>query len=106
MSDRTSKKLNASENEKQPSRILTIKWAYRWDVFRRLKSLEIDCQCSTNEPLLVDVYSPTTLIQIWSVVRQFSAERHQLIDWLDDCWYVQYDHQSRENELINHNGKS
>lgn len=94
MSDRQSEKPNFSV-EKQPSRVLSVKWAYRWDVFRRLKALEIDCQCSTNEPLLVDLHSPTTLVQIWSVIRQSSAERQQLINWLDNCWCVQYDHQSR-----------
>lgn len=94
MSDRQSENSNFSA-QKQPSRILPVKWAYRWDVFRRLKALGINCQCSTNEPLLVDLYSPTTLVQIWSVLRQSSAKRQQLIDWLDNCWYVQYDHQSK-----------
>ncbi len=94
MSDRQSKKPNFSTDQKQPSRVLSVKWAYRWEVFRRLKALGIDCQCSTNEPLLVDLHSPTTLVQIWSVIRQSSAEREQLIDWLDNCWCVKYE-QSR-----------
>jgi hypothetical protein len=55
--------------------------------------LEIDCQCSTNEPLLVDLDSPTTLIQVWSVIRQSTAERHQLIDWLNGCWTIKCDRQ-------------
>ena len=83
------------EDEQQTSCILTVKWTYRWDVFRRLKALGIECQCSTNEPLLVHLDSPTTAIQIWSVVRQCSASRHQLIDWLDSCWQVKYDRHSR-----------
>ena len=91
MSDRPSKKTNPLENEQQHSGILAVKWAYRWDIFRRLKSLGIDCQCSTNEPLLVSIDSPTTIVQIWSVVRQCSGDRHQLIDWLDNCWQVHYD---------------
>ena len=87
MSDRQPEQLNSLEQ--QPNRVLTVKWAYRWDIFRRLQALEIDCQCSTNEPLLVNLDSPTTLVQIWSVVRQSTANRQQLIDWLDNCWYVQ-----------------
>ena len=87
MSDRQSEQLNSLEQ--QPNRVLTVKWAYRWDIFRRLQALEIDCQCSTNEPLLVNLHTPTTLVQIWSVVRQSTADRQQLIDWLDNCWYVQ-----------------
>lgn len=94
MSDRQSEKPNFSTEQKQPSRVLSVKWAYRWEVFRRLKALGIDCQCSTNEPLLVDLYSPTTLVQIWSVIRQSSAEREQLIDWLDNCWCVKYEQSS------------
>lgn len=76
----------ATNLESPPSRILPVKWSYRWDVFRRLQALDIECQCSTNEPLLVSLYSPTTAIQIWSVLRQFNASRCELIDWLDHCW--------------------
>jgi hypothetical protein len=90
MSDRNSKPPHSSAPEKT-RRAITVKWAYRWEVFRRLKALEIDCQCSTNEPLLVDLDSPMTLIQVWSVIRQSTAERHQLIDWLNDCWKIKCD---------------
>lgn len=82
-----------SATETSPNRILPVKWSYRWDVFRRLQALNIECQCSTNEPLLVDLHSPTTAIQIWSVLRQFSASRGELIDWLDDCWQAKCDRQ-------------
>lgn len=91
MSDRQPELDRFSAHDQQPSRILSVKWAYRWEVYRRLKMLEIDCHCATNEPLLVNLYSPTTLVQIWSVVRQSSAERHQLIDWLNNCWHISYD---------------
>ena len=89
MSDRNIEPPNSSLH--QPKEAIAVKWAYRWEVFRRLKALEIDCQCATNEPLLVDLDSPTTLVQIWSVIRQSTAERHQLVDWLNDCWRVKYD---------------
>lgn len=89
MSERQPKKLNSLELKGQPDRVLAVKWAYRWDIFRRLTALGIDCQCSTNEPLLVNLHGPTTAIQIWSVVRQSSADRQQLISWLDNCWYLQ-----------------
>lgn len=83
------------DSKQQPSRILTVKWAYRWEVFRRLKALEIQCQCSTNEPLLVQLDSPQTVVQIWSVVRQFSASRNDLISWLDRCWQINCDRKNR-----------
>ena len=80
---------------RQFSPILSVKWTCRWDVFRRLQALGIECECSTNKPLLVYLDSPTTAVQIRSVIRQFSASRQELIDWLDNCWQVKYDHQSR-----------
>jgi len=75
----------------QPNRILEVKWSSRWDVFRRLQALGIRCQCATNEPLLVDIDSPTTGIQIWSVIRQSKESRRELIDWLENCWQVKCD---------------
>ena len=81
----------------QSKREVGVKWAYRWEVFRRLQSLGIDCQCSTNEPLLVNLDSPTTLVQIWSVVRQLNVERSQLVDWLDNCWRLQGDRHNRQS---------
>jgi hypothetical protein len=90
MSDRNSKQPHFLAPGKTKQAI-TVKWAYRWEVFRRLQALEIDCQCSTNEPLLVNLNSPMTLIQVWSVIRQSTAERHQLIDWLNDCWKINSD---------------
>ena len=89
------KQNHSLEDEQQPSRILTVKRTYRWDVFHRLQELGIECECSTNKPLLVHLNSPTTIVQISSVVRQFTASRQELIDWLDDCWQVKYDPQSR-----------
>lgn len=80
---------NALETDQQPNPVLTVKWIDRWDVFYRLRSLDIECQCFTNKPLLVNPHSPTTVAQIWSVARQFSTSRQQLIDWLDNCWEVQ-----------------
>ncbi|BAZ45063.1 hypothetical protein NIES4102_20800 [Chondrocystis sp. NIES-4102] len=73
------------------SRIVNVKGADRWDIFRRLQALEIECQCSSNQPLLITLNSPTTALQVWSVVRQFSTPRKQLIDWLNNCWDVEYD---------------
>jgi len=77
-------------SEVQTLSILSVKWAYRWSVFRRLKELSIDCQCSTNEPLLVHLDSLTTLIQVRSVLSQFSASRQDLIDQLDRSWQAKY----------------
>ena len=68
-----------------PSRTVEVKWSSRWEVFRRFQALGIKSKCSTNEPLLVYLHSPTTVIQIWSVLRQCGASRSDLIDWLENC---------------------
>lgn len=86
-SDRTKQEKKQIESPQSiPSRIIEVKWSCRWEVFRRLQALGIKCKCSTNEPLLVYLHSPTTIIQIWSVLRQCGASRRNLIDWLDSCW--------------------
>ena len=95
-SDRTQSDNNQTElSQSIPSRILEVKWSCRWEVFRRLQELGIECQCATNEPLLVHLHSPTTVIQIWSVLRQCGASRRNLIDWLDNCW-------STKNDAVNY----
>ncbi len=43
------KKDNLEQNKL--SQVLAVKWSSRGDVFRRLKELEINCQCSTNRHL-------------------------------------------------------
>ena len=101
MSDRQLDKANFSIVPK-PDKVLSVKWSSRWEIFRRLKALQINCQCRTNEPLLIDLHSPTTLVQIWSVIRQSSATRTQLIDWLDNCWSMPYDRYSK-NKYFDHN---
>jgi len=77
-------------SEAQKPSILPVKWAYRWSVFRRLQELNIDCQCSTNEPLLVNLDSLTTLMQVRSVLSQFSTSRKDLVNRLDVCWQAKY----------------
>ncbi|WP_342057533.1 Asr1405/Asl0597 family protein [Crocosphaera sp. Alani8] len=56
-------------------------------VFRRLQELDIPCFCETHKPLEVHASNPTAIIQLWSVTKQYSASRQELIDWLQDCWH-------------------
>lgn len=91
-SDRIQPENNQAKScQSLPSRILDVRWSMRWEVFRRLRALGIKCQCSTNDPLLVYLHSPTTVIQIWSVLRQTGASRLELIDWLENCWETKCD---------------
>ena len=69
---------------------IDAKRAERWEIYRRLQELEISCQCSPNQPLKVQLRHPTAAIQLWSVVRQLTASRQELVSWLNDCWQVEF----------------
>ncbi|MGC1309606.1 MAG: Asr1405/Asl0597 family protein [Phormidesmis sp.] len=60
----------------------------RWQVYHRLQMLGIDASCKSFQPLQVTVNSPTEAIQLWSVIRQLSAPRHQLIAALYQSWQL------------------
>lgn len=67
--------------------IVTVQWSDRWQIYHRLQSLDIPCQCKTNKPLQVKLEDTRAAIQLWSVARQYTASRQELIDWLDRCWH-------------------
>jgi hypothetical protein len=58
----------------------------RWEVYHRLQELEIPCECATERPLQASITTATAAIQVWSVVRQVTASRRELVTWLEDCW--------------------
>ena len=60
----------------------------RWGIYHRLQELDIPCVCSTNKPLQVQLDNPSAIAQLCSVVKQSTASRGDLIDWLDDCWKI------------------
>ena len=70
------------------SQIIEVDWLDRWQVYYRLKDLEIPCSCRSNQPLKASPNHPQAAIQIWSVTRQFTANRQELIDWLNQCWQI------------------
>jgi hypothetical protein len=75
------------QNDTEPQ-ILEIEWLERWQVYHRLKELEIECFCQSNQPLKVNPTHPQAVIQIWSVTKQFTATRLELIHWLNQCWQI------------------
>ncbi|MFH7025827.1 MAG: Asr1405/Asl0597 family protein [Heteroscytonema crispum UTEX LB 1556] len=76
-----------SFTEVEEKHVLEVSWADRWVVYHRLQQLDIPCWCETNQPLKVAVSSPAVAIQLWSVVRQFTASRQDLISILQFCWH-------------------
>lgn len=71
------------------TQIVTVNRADRWEVYRRLQELDIACDCKTDRPLQIEIYSPTAAIQLWSIVKSFCAPRHELLRWLDRCWQME-----------------
>lgn len=63
----------------------TVDCGDRWQVYFRLKELDIPCQCKSYQPLLVDIQSAQSLIQVWSVVKRVSTPRSVISEWLNQC---------------------
>jgi hypothetical protein len=68
--------------------IIQVKWLDRWQMYYRLRDLDVECFCQSNQPLKVSVKHTQAAIQIWSVAKQFTANRQELIDWLNRCWQI------------------
>jgi hypothetical protein len=58
----------------------------RWTVYHRLQELSIPCQCCCGEPLKVAIASPTTVLQVWGVIRRVTSSREAAIAALETCW--------------------
>ena len=78
-----------SNNQRSPNHeIVTIQSSDKWQIYHRLQALDIACQCRTNKPLQVKVDDIQTAIQLWSVAKQFTASRRELVCWLNRCWKI------------------
>lgn len=78
--------MNVNNPHWQFSQDLSLKGAHRWEVYRRLQELEISCSCRTGQPLRVNPQTPTDVALLWSVARCHTADRDELLCWLDRCW--------------------
>lgn len=77
-------------SETEIKRAVEVNWADRWQVYQRLQELDIPCWCETNQPLRVEIDNPTAAVQLWSVMRQLSASRQDLIWTLEYSWQSHY----------------
>ncbi|MEL6137655.1 MAG: Asr1405/Asl0597 family protein [Cyanobacteria bacterium J06626_23] len=66
--------------------MLKIDCVDRWQAYFRLCELDIPCRCSSHQPLQVEVSTPQSAIQTWSVMMQVSKPKAELATWLDTCW--------------------
>ena len=69
---------------------IQVNRADRWQVYQRLQELDIPSWCATQQPLMVHIANTAAAIQLWSVSRQFTGSRQDLVFWLERCW--QYHH--------------
>lgn len=68
---------------------ITVESLERWEIYHRLQTLDISCQCKTNKPLQVKLDSVLAAIQLWSVAKQCTASRQELLRWLNQCWLIE-----------------
>ena len=69
----------------------TIDCEDRWQVYHRLRELDIDCACQGFIPLKVMLQTPSEVLQLWSIVRRVSAPRNTLVADLKRNWRVPYE---------------
>lgn len=74
--------------ESEVKDVVEVNWAERWQVYLRLQELEIPCWCATNQPLQVHIADATAAVQLWSVIRQLTAPRQDLVCTLERCWQL------------------
>lgn len=80
--------MNLTNPEAKISQVVGVSQIDRWLVYRRVQQLELTCQCFANKPLEVEIGNTQEAIQLWSVVKQITSSRRELIDWVDRCWQM------------------
>ena len=66
----------------------------RWQVYYRLKELDINAQCQGYCPLKVSIQTATEAMQLWSIAKRVSSPRAELAATLEKRW--------REPSYIDH----
>lgn len=82
--------MKSFSTEIEKKHIVEVNWVDRWQMYQRLQELEIPCWCETNQPLTVEIDNFQTAIQLWSVMRQFTVSRQELIRTLEASWKIRY----------------
>lgn len=80
--------MQSFSSETKTKHIVQVNWADRWQVYQRLRELDIPCWCETNQQLQVEIDHPIAVVQLWSVVRQFTVVRPDLIWTLEHIWKI------------------
>jgi len=78
--------MNMDEADQFPKHSVEVSYDVAWDIYLRLRELDVSCIKESYCPLQINLDTPTTVIQSWSVCRQFIEPKHVLVDWLNRCW--------------------
>ena len=78
--------MSKSNLEPKLAQIVEVSGVHRWEVYRRLQELEIACSCCSGQPLQVKIEDAVEATQLGSVLKQFTAPRHELVGLLENCW--------------------
>lgn len=78
--------MSQSNLEPKSGQIVEVKGVHRWEAYQRLQELNIACWCSLGEPLLVQIDNAVEATQLGSVLKQFTAPRHELVRLLENSW--------------------
>ncbi len=82
--------MKSFSSEIEINHLVDVNWADRWQIYQRLKELDIPCSCAPNQPLKVEISSPVAAVQLWSLIRRFTASRQDQIWTLERCWKSRY----------------
>lgn len=69
-----------------PGQVIAIDRSSRWQIRHRLQELDIVCECLADGRLRVLADTPAALIQLRSVLQQWSLSSQALADQLERCW--------------------
>ncbi len=80
--------MSLSSSKPEVGQVVEITFVDRWQVYRRLQELSIPCQCGANQPLTAQINDVAAAIQLWSVIRQLTVPRCELLSCLERCWRI------------------
>lgn len=78
--------MNPSPSHSCPVQSLALPPGDRWSLRLRLEELDIPATCPNDGTLRVEIPHPAALVQLWSVVQQFTTTRQEQLHWLERCW--------------------
>lgn len=78
--------MNPLDPQSETIALVELNRVDRWQVCLRLWELAIPCRCDPDQPLKVQVNNATAAVQLWSVIKQLTSSRSELVNWLERCW--------------------